>query len=86
MSIARKEKRSATEICKAVRKQKQYVKRDLRYVDSMLQQGKLLARKFVIQLQTIRKLYDQPLNPSKVLLRIFLDYVAVCLCLIFPQN
>ena len=39
----------------------QYVKRDLGYMSVLLQRGKMLPIKFVVQLQTIRKLYDQQL-------------------------
>lgn len=61
LAIARKKKRSAKEIRKAIRKQLQYIKRDLGYIDSMLEQGKLLTEKFSLQLQTIRNLYAQQL-------------------------
>jgi hypothetical protein len=61
LAIARRKKRSAQAIRKAIRKQLQYIKRDLGYLDIMLQSGKLLAGKFAMQLQTIRKLYDQQL-------------------------
>lgn len=61
LAIARKKKRSTKEIRKAIRKQLQYVKRDLGYIDVLLQRGKLLPVKFAVQLQTIRKLYDQQL-------------------------
>jgi len=61
LAIARKKKRSAKEIRKAIRKQLQYIKRDLGYVDNMLEQGKVLPSKLIMQLQTIRKLYDQQL-------------------------
>lgn len=59
LAIARKKKRSAKEIRKAIRKQLQYIKRDLGYIDGMLSQGKLLPEKNSVQLQTIRKLYEQ---------------------------
>jgi len=39
----------------------QYIKRDLEYIDNILQHGKLLAEKFSLQLQTIRNLYAQQL-------------------------
>jgi DNA-directed RNA polymerase subunit E'/Rpb7 len=61
LAIARRKKRSAQAIRKAIRKQLQYIKRDLGYIDIMLQSGKLLAGKFAMQLQTIRKLYAQQL-------------------------
>jgi IS5 family transposase len=56
LAIARRKKRSAQAIRKIIRKQLQYIKRDLGYIDIMLQSGKLLAgrEKFANQLQTIR--------------------------------
>ena len=65
LAIARKKKRSAQAIRKAVRKQLQYIKRDLRYIDILLQNGKVPARKFTVPLQTIRKLYEQQLYMYK---------------------
>jgi len=61
LAIARKKKRSAKEIRNAIRKQLQYVKRDLGYIDDLLQRGKFLPAKLILQLKTIRKLYDQQL-------------------------
>ena len=57
LTIARKKKRSTKEI----RKQLQYVKRDLGYISVLLKRGKILPIKFAVQLQTIHKLYDQQL-------------------------
>jgi IS5 family transposase len=59
LSIARKKKKSAKEIRKAIRKQLQYIKRDLRYIDTMLKQGKILPKRWDERLQTIRSLYEQ---------------------------
>ena len=59
LSIARKKKKSAKEIRKAIRKQIQYIKRDLRYIDEMLQQGKVLPKWWKERLQTICSLYEQ---------------------------
>ena len=59
LSIARKKKKSAKEIRKAIRKQIQYIKRDLGYIDIMLDQGKCLPQKWEYRLQTIRNLYEQ---------------------------
>jgi len=41
---------NAKEIRKAIRKQLQYIKRDLRYIDGMLQDKKLPPDKFAKQL------------------------------------
>jgi len=59
LAIARKKKRSAKELRKAIRKQLQYIKRDLGYIDGMLFQRKLLPEKISVQLQKIGKLYEQ---------------------------
>lgn len=59
LSIARKKKKSAKEIRKAIRKQLQYIKRDLGYIDNMALKGRLLPKWWDERLQTVRKLYEQ---------------------------
>ena len=43
----------------AIRKQLQYIRRDLSSIDSMLQTGLLLPTKWQTRLETIRKIYEQ---------------------------
>ena len=43
----------------AIRKQLQYLRRDLSIVDSMLQSGLKLSQKQQLRLETLRKIYEQ---------------------------
>ena len=46
-------------IRKAIKKQLQYVRRDLGYIDQYLKEGKELSIKQELQLNVIRKVYEQ---------------------------
>lgn len=58
-SLARRKKRTAKLIRKAIRKQLQYIRRDLGYIDNYLAEGKELSTKHAIRLETIRKVCEQ---------------------------
>ena len=59
LALAKRRKRTGKAIRKAIKKQLQYVKRDLRYVDEFLAEGKELSAKQASRLEVIRKVYDQ---------------------------
>jgi len=59
LSLAKRRKRSGKLIRKAIRKQLQYVRRDLRYIDHFLEEGTELCSTHVAWLEVIRKLYEQ---------------------------
>ena len=59
LNLAKCKKRSKSKIRKAIKKQLQYIKRDLRYIDSFLAAGKELRSKDETRLSVIRELYDQ---------------------------
>lgn len=59
LALAKRRKRTGKAIHKAIKKQLQYVKRDLRYVDEFLAEGKELSAKQAARLEVIRKVYDQ---------------------------
>ncbi len=59
LALAKRKKRSAKMIRKAIKKQLQYVRRDLGYIDQYLKEGKELSIKQELQLNVIRKVYEQ---------------------------
>ena len=59
LSLAKRRKRSGKLIRKAIRKQLQYVRRDLKYIDAFLAEGKVLSSAHADRLEVIRRLYDQ---------------------------
>ena len=59
LSLAKRRKRSGKLIRKAIRKQLQYVRRDLKYIDRFLEEGKELSLSHTARLVVIRKLYEQ---------------------------
>jgi len=61
LKTAKKRKKTAKEIRGSVKKQLQYIRRDLGFVDSYLAQGKVLSDWQTQRLSTIKALYDQQL-------------------------
>ena len=59
LNLAKCKKRSKSKIRKAIKKQLQYIKRDLGYIDSFLTAGKKLRKKDETRLSVIRELYEQ---------------------------
>ena len=59
LNLAKCKKRSKSKIRKAIKKQLQYIKRDLGYIDSFLTAGKKLKKKDETRLSVIRELYEQ---------------------------
>lgn len=59
LSLAKRRKRSGKLIRSAIKKQLQYVRRDLGYIDAFLAEGKTLCSKHSARLEVIRKLYEQ---------------------------
>ena len=59
LSLAKRKKRTGKQIRKAIRKQLQYVRRDLKYIDGFLEEGKELSSKQEERLEVIRKVYEQ---------------------------
>jgi len=61
LNTAKKRKKTTKEIRGSVKKQLQYIRRDLGFVDSYLAQGKVLSDWQTQRLSTIKALYDQQL-------------------------
>lgn len=59
LALAKRKKRPAKAIRRAVRKQLQYIRRDLGYIDSFLKEGAELSPKQEERLAVIRKAYGQ---------------------------
>ena len=59
LDLAKCKKRTGKKIRKAIKKQLQYVRRDLRYLDEFLAQGVELEPKQLERLAVIRKVYEQ---------------------------
>lgn len=59
LAFAKRKKRSAKLVRKAIKKQLQYVRRDLGYIDQFLSDGKVLSSKHAERLAVIRKVYEQ---------------------------
>jgi len=61
LKIARKRRKTTKEIRKAIKKQLQYIRRDLKIVDKLLENGNILSDWYEERLSTIRTLYEQQL-------------------------
>lgn len=59
LKFAKRRKRSASFIRKAIRKQLGYLSRDLSHIDTMLAAGKILSTKLSARLDVIQKVYEQ---------------------------
>ena len=59
LALAKCKKRTKKKIRKAIKKQLQYVRRDLSYIDRYLAEGKELSTKQLYRLGVIRKVYEQ---------------------------
>ena len=59
LELAKSKKRTKKKIRKAIKKQLQYVRRDLGYIDRYLEEGKELSAKHLQRLDVIRKVYEQ---------------------------
>ena len=59
LALAKRKKRTAKLIRKAIKKQLQYIRRDLRYIDRFLAEGKVLSTRQAERLEVIRKAYEQ---------------------------
>lgn len=59
LSFAKRKKRTKKQLHKAIKKQLQYVRRDLGYIDGYLAEGKMLSEKHAGRLAVIRKVYEQ---------------------------
>lgn len=59
LKFAKRRKRTAPFVRKAIRKQLGYLSRDLAHIDTMLTSGKILGEKQSYRLKTIRKVYEQ---------------------------
>ena len=61
LALAKQRRRTSKAIRKAIKKQLQYVRRDLGFIDSFLEEGKTLSTKDAGRLTVIRKVYEQQL-------------------------
>ena len=59
LALAKRRRRSGEAIRKAIKKQLQYVKRDLGYIDVYLAEGKTVSEKRLERLRIIRIVYEQ---------------------------
>ena len=59
LALAKRRKRSGKPLRKAIRKQLQYIRRDLGYIDVYLSEGKELPVQQADRLKVIRKVYEQ---------------------------
>lgn len=59
LKYMRSRKHNVKKTREAIRKQLQYLRRDLSIVDSMLQSGQKLSQKQQLRLETLRKIYEQ---------------------------
>ena len=59
LALARRKRRSGKVIRKAIKKQLQYVRRDLGYIDRFLEEGKEISTFYQNRLEVIRKVYEQ---------------------------
>lgn len=62
LKIAKKRQKTSKEIRKSIKKQLQYIRRDLGIVDTLLMSGKALSSWHTERLSTIKKLYEQQLH------------------------
>jgi IS5 family transposase len=65
LKTAKKRQKSAKEIRSAVKKQLQYIRRDLDIVNTLLENGKALSGRRLKRLETIKMLYEQQLFMHK---------------------
>lgn len=61
LALAKRRKRSGKAIRKAIKKQLQYVRRNLGYIDSFLSEGKILSTKDADLLAVLRRVFEQQL-------------------------
>jgi len=61
LKIARKRHKTTKEVRKAIKKQLQYIRRDLKIVDKLLENGNILSDWYSERLTTIKILYEQQL-------------------------
>lgn len=61
LALAKQRRRTSKAIRNAIKKQLQYVRRDLGYIDAFLKEGKALSAKDAVRLGTIRKVFEQQL-------------------------
>ena len=59
LALAKRRKRSGKPLRKAIKKQLQYIKRDLGYVDTYLSEGKELSAQQASRLEVVRRVYQQ---------------------------
>jgi len=59
LALAKRKKRTGKMIRRAIKKQLQYVRRDLGYIDQYLSEGKELSKRHTERLETILKVYEQ---------------------------
>lgn len=59
LSLAKRKKRKGKVIRNAIKRQLQYVRRDLKYIDRYLEEGKKVCLAHAERLQVIRELYEQ---------------------------
>lgn len=59
LALAKCKKRTRKKIRQAIKKQLQYIRRDLGYIDKFLSEGKELSKKDKARLAVIRELYEQ---------------------------
>ena len=59
LSLAKRRKRTGKLIRKAIKKQLQYVRRDLKHIDRLLEEGKELSSRQTERLAVIRKVFEQ---------------------------
>ena len=62
LKTARKRQKTTKEIRKAIKKQLQYVRRDIKIVDTFLENGKVLSPWHTERLTTVKQLYQQQLH------------------------
>jgi len=62
LKTARKRQKTSKEIRKAIKKQLQYIRRDMKIVDGLLENGKTLTAWHMERFATIKKLYGQQLH------------------------
>ena len=65
LALAKQKKRSKKSIRKAIKKQLQYVRRDIDFIETFLKEGKSLSFKDRANFEVIRKVYEQQLYMHK---------------------
>jgi len=61
LALAKQRRRTSRAIHKAIKKQLQYVRRDLGFIDTFQEEGKVLSTKDADRLAVLRKVYEQQL-------------------------